>query len=98
MFISSQHCDGYLQKEFLLSGVNELRVDIMNSGLFLLVLLIGLLVLSLLRSGESQHIADESCSVQILVPGLKGIFSLNLCDLKIIADCLLLTMHMLLSH
>ncbi|XP_078255341.1 collectin-11 isoform X1 [Rhinoraja longicauda] len=44
----------------------------MNSGLFLLVLLIGLLVLSLLRSGESQHIADESCSVQILVPGLKG--------------------------
>uniref|UniRef100_UPI00398F2ECA collectin-11 n=1 Tax=Pristiophorus japonicus TaxID=55135 RepID=UPI00398F2ECA len=44
----------------------------MNSGLFLLVFLIGLLFLSLLRSGESQHIADESCSVQILVPGLKG--------------------------
>ncbi|XP_067840319.1 collectin-11 isoform X3 [Heptranchias perlo] len=44
----------------------------MNSGLFLLVFLIGLLFLSLLRSGESQHIADESCSVQIVVPGLKG--------------------------
>ncbi|XP_020372407.1 collectin-11 isoform X1 [Rhincodon typus] len=44
----------------------------MNSGLFLLVFRIGLLFLSLLRSGESQHIADESCSVQILVPGLKG--------------------------
>ncbi|XP_043534516.1 collectin-11 isoform X4 [Chiloscyllium punctatum] len=44
----------------------------MNSGLFSLVFRIGLLFLSLLRSGESQHIADESCSVQILVPGLKG--------------------------
>ncbi|XP_048387692.2 collectin-11 isoform X4 [Stegostoma tigrinum] len=44
----------------------------MNSGLVLLVFQIGLLFLSLIRSGESQHIADESCSVQILVPGLKG--------------------------
>ncbi|XP_007902930.1 collectin-11 isoform X2 [Callorhinchus milii] len=44
----------------------------MNSGLFLFVILVGLLFPSLLRSGESQAIADESCSVQILVPGLKG--------------------------
>ncbi|XP_078069321.1 collectin-11 isoform X1 [Mustelus asterias] len=44
----------------------------MNSGLLFLVFRIGLLFLSLLRSGESQHMADESCSVQILVPGLKG--------------------------
>ncbi|XP_063775578.1 collectin-11 isoform X2 [Pseudophryne corroboree] len=34
--------------------------------------LINLLLLILLGSGYCQNIADESCSVQILVPGLKG--------------------------
>ncbi|ETE73743.1 Collectin-11, partial [Ophiophagus hannah] len=33
---------------------------------------LSLAFLSLPRSGYAQHIAEESCSVQILVPGLKG--------------------------
>ncbi|XP_042296877.1 collectin-11 isoform X1 [Sceloporus undulatus] len=44
----------------------------MRSDLVFLVSVISLAFLSLLRSGYAQHIADESCSVQILVPGLKG--------------------------
>ncbi|NWW27997.1 COL11 protein, partial [Falcunculus frontatus] len=45
---------------------------IMKRDLVFLVTLISLAFLSLLRSGYPQHIAEESCSVQILVPGLKG--------------------------
>ncbi|KAJ7408725.1 hypothetical protein WISP_118864 [Willisornis vidua] len=44
----------------------------MKRDLVFLVTLISLAFLSLLRSGYPQHIAEESCSVQILVPGLKG--------------------------
>lgn len=45
---------------------------IMKRDLVFLVTLISLAFLSLLKSGYPQHIAEESCSVQILVPGLKG--------------------------
>ncbi|XP_064304062.1 collectin-11 isoform X1 [Phalacrocorax carbo] len=44
----------------------------MKRDLVFLVTLISLAFLSLIRSGYPQHIAEESCSVQILVPGLKG--------------------------
>ncbi|XP_006626441.1 collectin-11 isoform X2 [Lepisosteus oculatus] len=44
----------------------------MRGDLFLLDGLISLLWLSLLRSAHSQHIAEEPCSLQILIPGLKG--------------------------
>uniref|UniRef100_A0A8D0EP31 Collectin subfamily member 11 n=1 Tax=Strix occidentalis caurina TaxID=311401 RepID=A0A8D0EP31_STROC len=44
----------------------------MKRDLVFLVTLISLAFLSLLKSGYPQHIAEESCSVQILVPGLKG--------------------------
>ncbi|MGH0154054.1 UNVERIFIED_CONTAM: hypothetical protein FKN15_026184 [Acipenser sinensis] len=44
----------------------------MRRDLLLLVTLVSLFCLSLLRSVHSQHIAEEPCSVQILVPGLKG--------------------------
>ncbi|KAF5903404.1 collectin-11 isoform X1, partial [Clarias magur] len=38
-------------------------------GMCVLVTLAGLM---LLKSGYGQHMAEEPCSVQILVPGLKG--------------------------
>lgn len=38
-------------------------------GTCVLVTLAGLM---LLKSGYGQHMAEEPCSVQILVPGLKG--------------------------
>ncbi|KAM8952675.1 collectin-11 [Pelodytes ibericus] len=41
----------------------------MNSGL---VFHVTLVLLTLLTSGYSQHLADDSCTLQILVPGLKG--------------------------
>nr|XP_056712387.1 collectin-11 isoform X2 [Euleptes europaea] len=44
----------------------------MKSDLVFFVSVISLAFLSLPRSGYTQHIAEESCSVQILVPGLKG--------------------------
>uniref|UniRef100_A0A6I8P9X3 Collectin-11 n=1 Tax=Ornithorhynchus anatinus TaxID=9258 RepID=A0A6I8P9X3_ORNAN len=44
----------------------------MKRDLVFLMTPISLAFLSLLRSGYPQHIAEESCSVQILVPGLKG--------------------------
>ncbi|XP_038595745.1 collectin-11 isoform X1 [Tachyglossus aculeatus] len=44
----------------------------MKRDLVFLMTPISLAFLSLLRSGFPQHIAEESCSVQILVPGLKG--------------------------
>lgn len=34
--------------------------------------LVGLAFLSVLRAGRPQQTADDACSVQILVPGLKG--------------------------
>lgn len=36
--------------------------------------LIGLAFLSVLRAGGAQQTVDDTCSVQILVPGLKGNF------------------------
>lgn len=53
---------------FLHSGVSVLRVLIMKRGLAL----ISLAFLSLLPAGCPQQPADDACSVQILVPGLKG--------------------------
>uniref|UniRef100_H3AI93 Collectin-11 n=2 Tax=Latimeria chalumnae TaxID=7897 RepID=H3AI93_LATCH len=47
-------------------------VFIMKRDLVLPVTLIGLVFLSVWRSGSLQHITEDSCSVQILVPGLKG--------------------------
>uniref|UniRef100_A0A2D4HQV1 Uncharacterized protein n=1 Tax=Micrurus lemniscatus lemniscatus TaxID=129467 RepID=A0A2D4HQV1_MICLE len=44
----------------------------MKSDLVFFVSVISLAFLSLPRYGYAQHIAEESCSVQILVPGLKG--------------------------
>ncbi|XP_041105570.1 collectin-11 isoform X3 [Polyodon spathula] len=44
----------------------------MRGDLVLLVTLVSLFCLSVLRSVHSQHIAEEPCSVQILMPGLKG--------------------------
>ncbi|XP_044515499.1 collectin-11 [Gracilinanus agilis] len=44
----------------------------MKRDLVFLGSLISLVFLSLLRSGSPQHLAEEACSVQILVPGLKG--------------------------
>ncbi|XP_020821523.1 collectin-11 isoform X2 [Phascolarctos cinereus] len=44
----------------------------MRRDLVFLGTLISLVFLSLLRSGSPQHLAEEACSVQILVPGLKG--------------------------
>lgn len=43
-------------------------------GMCMLVTLLGLM---LLKSAHGQHIAEEPCSVQILVPGLKGTTLLN---------------------
>ncbi|XP_008059858.2 collectin-11 isoform X3 [Carlito syrichta] len=54
------------------SGVNVLPVLRMKWDLALVSTLISLAFLSLLPSGYPQHTADDACSVQILVPGLKG--------------------------
>lgn len=53
---------------FFHSGVNVLCTLIMKRDLAL----IGLALLSLLPSGYPQQTAEDACSVQILVPGLKG--------------------------
>ncbi|KAM3852938.1 collectin-11 isoform 2-T2 [Vipera latastei] len=55
---------------FLPLGVRDKLI--MKSDLVFFVSVISLAFLSLPRSGYAQHIAEESCSVQILVPGLKG--------------------------
>lgn len=44
----------------------------MRYDLSLSVVLLSIAVLSALRSAHLQHIAEEACSVQIMVPGLKG--------------------------
>lgn len=49
----------------------------MRGDLALAGVLISLAFLSLLPSGHPQPAGDEACSVQILVPGLKGNHSLN---------------------
>ncbi|XP_030054773.1 collectin-11 isoform X3 [Microcaecilia unicolor] len=54
------------------TGVSDLKALVMKKDLVFVVTLISLAFLSLFRSGYPQHIAEESCSVQILVPGLKG--------------------------
>ncbi|XP_018416011.1 PREDICTED: collectin-11 isoform X2 [Nanorana parkeri] len=53
-------------------GVSDLQGLIMKALLVSVATLINLLLLILLGSGYCQHMADEACSVQILVPGLKG--------------------------
>ncbi|KAH0622051.1 hypothetical protein JD844_023971 [Phrynosoma platyrhinos] len=62
--------DGSKALEEQTEGVKDKLI--MRSDLVFLVSVTSLAFLSLLRSGYAQHIADESCSVQILVPGLKG--------------------------
>ncbi|XP_043926406.1 collectin-11 isoform X2 [Protopterus annectens] len=47
-------------------------MSMMKNGLSLSVVLLSTAVLSALRSAHLQHIAEEACSVQIMVPGLKG--------------------------
>ncbi|VTJ87942.1 Hypothetical predicted protein, partial [Marmota monax] len=52
--------------------VNVLPVLMMKRDLALAGTLIGLAFLLLLPSGCPQQTVDDACSVQILVPGLKG--------------------------
>nr|XP_011767066.1 collectin-11 isoform X2 [Macaca nemestrina] len=54
------------------SGVGVLPALKMRGDLALAGVLISLAFLSLLPSGHPQPAGDEACSVQILVPGLKG--------------------------
>ncbi|XP_011816375.1 PREDICTED: collectin-11 [Colobus angolensis palliatus] len=54
------------------SGVGVLPVLRMRGDLALAGVLISLAFLSLLPSGHPQPAGDDACSVQILVPGLKG--------------------------
>ncbi|XP_011767065.2 collectin-11 isoform X1 [Macaca nemestrina] len=54
------------------SGVGVLPALRMRGDLALAGVLISLAFLSLLPSGHPQPAGDEACSVQILVPGLKG--------------------------
>uniref|UniRef100_A0A2K5IZV9 C-type lectin domain-containing protein n=1 Tax=Colobus angolensis palliatus TaxID=336983 RepID=A0A2K5IZV9_COLAP len=53
-------------------GVGVLPVLRMRGDLALAGVLISLAFLSLLPSGHPQPAGDDACSVQILVPGLKG--------------------------
>ena len=57
---------------FLLPGVSVLPALMMTRDLALAGMLISLAFLSLLPSGCSQQTTEDACSVQILVPGLKG--------------------------
>ncbi|XP_030655510.1 collectin-11 isoform X6 [Nomascus leucogenys] len=54
------------------SGVGVLPALRMRGDLALVGVLISLAFLSLLPSGHPQPAGDDACSVQILVPGLKG--------------------------
>lgn len=57
---------------FLLPGVSVLPALVMMRDLALAGMLISLAFLSLLPSGCPQQTTEDACSVQILVPGLKG--------------------------
>lgn len=57
---------------FLLPGVSVLPALMMTRDLALAGMLISLAFLSLLPSGCPQQTTEDACSVQILVPGLKG--------------------------
>lgn len=57
---------------FLLPGVSVLPALMMTRDLALAGMLISLAFLSLLPSGCPQQTIEDACSVQILVPGLKG--------------------------
>lgn len=57
---------------FLLPGVSVLPPLMMMRDLALAGILISLAFLSLLPSGCPQQTTEDACSVQILVPGLKG--------------------------
>lgn len=61
-----------LRHNTVYKGVNDLQRLIMKRILVSVATLINLLLLILSGSGYCQQITDESCSVQILVPGLKG--------------------------
>lgn len=62
---------------FLCVGVGVLPALRMRGNLALAGVLISLAFLSLLPSGHPQPAGDDACSVQILVPGLKGNRSLD---------------------
>ncbi|GAB1297353.1 Collectin-11 [Apodemus speciosus] len=55
-----------------LTGVSVLPALVMMRDLALAGMLISLAFLSLLPSGRPQQTTEDACSVQILVPGLKG--------------------------
>lgn len=57
---------------FLLPGVSILPALVMMRDLVLAGMLVSLAFLSLLPSGCPQQTTEDACSVQILVPGLKG--------------------------
>lgn len=57
---------------FLLPGVRVLPALMMTRDLALAGMLISLAFLSLPPSGCPQQTTEDACSVQILVPGLKG--------------------------